>query len=501
MSDIEPLSTVDAAWLHMDAPTNLAIITGIFMFEKPLDFARVRATIEQRLVRVRRFRERVREGTLGLGVPHWEPDPHFDLDAHLFRVHLPRPGDQAALEKFVGDLMSQPLERDKPLWEMFVVENYGRGAALVTRLHHCMGDGLALVRVILMLTDAEPNATWNPPHGKYELPSSHLVEVHPHTATALSGVVRGTEKLAHEGMETLIHPERLRDAAKFSAAGVRALLKLLLILPDHRSMFKGKCSVPKRAAWSKPIPLDKIKAVGHALDATVNDVLLASVTGALRRYLEAKAQPTEGLTVRTIVPVNLRPPDEPLDLDKLGNQFGLVFLTLPVGIRNPHERLAALKQNMGEIKHSPEALVAFGILNIIGSTPTEVEKIVTTIFGWKATAVMTNVPGPRQVLFFAGQTVRDAMFWVPHPANLGLGVSILSYAGKVVVGIASDAGLIPDPAAIVDAFHREFNSLSRTVARAEKPAARVRATARRAQPSRAVPGPAKRKRAGATKSG
>lgn len=500
MSDIEHLSTVDAAWLHMDAPSNLAIITGIFMFDKPLDFARVRTTLEQRILRVRRFRERVREGTLGLGLPQWEPDPHFNLDAHLFRVHLPRPGDQAALEKFVGDLMSQPLERDKPLWEMYVVENYGRGSALVSRLHHCMGDGLALVRVILMLTDAEPNATWSPPRGKYELPSSHLVDVHSHAGTAIGGVVHETEKLAHEGMETLIHPERLREAAKFSAAGVRALLKLLLILPDHPSMLKGKCGVPKRAAWSKPIPLEKVKGVGHALDATVNDVLLAAVTGALRRYLEAKRQPTEGLTVRSIVPVNLRPPDKPLDLDKLGNQFGLVFLTLPVGIRNPHERLAALKQNMEEIKHSPEALVAFGILNVMGGTPSEVEKIITTIFGWKGTAVMTNVPGPRETLYFAGQMVRDAMFWVPHPANLGLGVSILSYAGKVYVGIASDAGLIPDPAAIVDSFHLEFNSLSRAVARAQKPAARVRATARRAQPSRAASGP-KPKRVGAIKSG
>jgi hypothetical protein len=166
MSDIETLSNVDAAWLHMDSPTNLAIVTGVFMFDKPLDFARVRATNEQRLLRVKRFRQHVRAGTLGLGVPRREMDPQFNLDRHLFRVTLPRPVDQAALQMFVGDRMSEPLDLDRPLWEMYVVENFEHGAAIVSRLHHCMGDGLALVRVLLSMTDAEPKVNWNAPPGK-----------------------------------------------------------------------------------------------------------------------------------------------------------------------------------------------------------------------------------------------------------------------------------------------------------------------------------------------
>jgi WS/DGAT/MGAT family acyltransferase len=271
---------------------------------------------------------------------------------------------------------------------------------------------------------------------------------------------------------------------------VRALLKLLLILPDHHTILKGSCGVPKRAAWSKPLALQKVKTVAHALDATVNDVLLTAVTGALRRYLDAREQPAPELSVRAIVPLNLRPPNEPLDLDRLGNRFGLVFLSLPVGIRNPRERLAVLKQHMEDIKHSPEALVALGILNLIGGTPTEVERIITAIFGLKGTAVMTNVPGPGQTLYFAGEPIRGIMFWVPHPANLGLGVSILSYAGQVVVGIATDAGLIPDPEAIVTAFHHEFNALARLAKGGAKSAPHPRVRTLSARTRERVPMPA-----------
>jgi len=184
--------------------------------------------------------------------------------------------------------------------------------------------------------------------------------------------------------------------------------------------------------------------------------LLAAVTGALRRYLEAQRQPTEGIDIRAIVPVNLRPPD---DEEQFGNRFGLVFLSLPVGIRDPLHRLRVLKHRMDAIKNSPEAVVAFGILNAIGMTPTQVEAVITRIFGIKGTAVMTNVPGPRQLLYLAGKPLREMMFWVPAPANLGMGVSILSYAGQVIVGVATDTALVPDPDTIVTAFHSELDFL------------------------------------------
>jgi WS/DGAT/MGAT family acyltransferase len=232
--------------------------------------------------------------------------------------------------------------------------------------------------------------------------------------------------------------------------------KLLLIPPDQHTLLKKKCGVPKRVAWYSEIKVEEVKAVGQAMGGTINDILLSAITGALRRYLDERGQPVQGLEIRAVVPVNLRPVDE---LGSLGNRFGLVFLSLPIGMRDPIRRLVVLRRRMDAIKESSEAVVALGILNFIGMTPTQIKKIIVTIFGLKGSTVMTNVPGPRQQLYLAGQTISSMMFWVPAPSNLSLGISILSYAGDVILGIAADAGLIPDPERIIELFKIEFEYL------------------------------------------
>jgi diacylglycerol O-acyltransferase len=444
----ENFSLVDTAWLHMDDPTSMAMIVGVIMFEKPLDFETVKKLFTERLLRVPRFRQRVREPRFGVGLPQWEEDPNFDLDAHLHLVALPAPHDQNALHQLVGDLMSTPLDFSKPLWQYHLVENYDGGCALICRLHHSMGDGLVLVQVLLSLADNAP-----------EIPTNE------HGARVGRGLVSQALKLARRGTNLAsqitsmaTNPEKLRETALFGASGTVALGKLLLIGPDEPSLFKGEVGVMKRAAWTKPLSLLDVKFVSKAMDATINDILISSVTGALRRYLDARGQDTLDMNLRALIPVNLRAPGD-LDLDHLGNQFGLVFLDLPVGIREPVERMAVLKERMDYIKHTPEALVAFGILNAIGATPRGVEKIINSIFGMKATAVMTNVPGPREPLYLMGNRIRGLMFWVPTPAHLALGVSIISYAGQVTVGVSTDASLVPDPDEIVNDFVDEFRAL------------------------------------------
>jgi WS/DGAT/MGAT family acyltransferase len=204
------------------------------------------------------------------------------------------------------------------------------------------------------------------------------------------------------------------------------------------------------------VPLDDFKAIGKAFNATVNDVLVATATGALRRYLEQRGEPTTGVAIRASVPVNLRPLD---DQYRLGNAFGLVFLTLPVGIADPVRRLRAIKKEMDELKRSPDALVAYGVLHVLGFAPVGVERLGLRFFGSKATAVLTNVPGPREPLYLAGRKVQNVMFWVPQSGHLGLGISILSYAGGVMLGVATDEGLVPDPERIVEGFEKEFKAL------------------------------------------
>jgi diacylglycerol O-acyltransferase len=456
-------SLVDAAWLHMDEPTNMAMIVGVIMFEQPVDFGVLKELVRQRLLRVRRFRQRVREPFLGMGIPQWEDDPHFDLDAHLHRIALPAPHDQQALHELVGDLMSMPLDFTKPLWQYHLVENYTGGCALVCRLHHSMADGLALVQVLLSMADHAPDA----PNVQTALTETFDAD----GARRRDGMLRRAFKLArastHYAGEMMTSREKIRDTVLLGASGSLALGKLLLIGPDTPSLLRGKCGVTKRVAWTKPLPLSEVKYVAHALGGTINDTLISAVTGALRRYLEARDTDTTDMNLRAIVPVNLRAPGD-LDLDSLGNRFGLVFLSLPVGITDPLLRMAVLKDRMDSIKRSPEAVVAYGILGTIGATPVAVEHVINTIFGMKATAVMTNVPGPREPLYLAGSRIRGLMFWVPTPAHLGLGVSIISYAGEAIVGVNTDAGLIPDPEEITNALVDEFDAL-RVVAEQRMP--------------------------------
>lgn len=482
----ETFSTVDAAWLHIDTPTNMAMITGVLMFDEPLDFERVKATIECRLLPFARFRQRVKEPLLRVGLPRWEIDPHFDLAAHVGRITLPAPGDQAALQKLAGELMSTPLDFSRPLWHMNLVDHYGSGSAMIVRLHHCIADGLALVQVLLSMTDKEPDAPWPEPLKAVEQRSGLLASIWKPAAKFVGGTFNIGGTILDAGMETLVHPSRIFDAALLGASGTLALSKLLLVDPDPETVLKGKCGVHKRTVWSAPLKLGQVKAVGKALESTVNDVLLAAVVGALRRYIEGRGESPEGLNIRAMVPVNLRSPD---DLERLGNRFGLVLLSLPVGIEDPLKRLRVLKRRMDAIKESPEAIVAFGILNAIGTTPVQIERVLTNFFASKATAVMTNVPGPREVLYLAGSPMRGMMFWVPQPAQLGVGVSILSYAGEVVIGIATDAGLVPDPETIVEGFHAEFKQMKRWT-RPSRPARRIAAKAPRA--AKTVVGPAKR---------
>lgn len=457
----ELLAPVDNAWLRMEDPTNLMMITGLFLFEEPLEMARLKKVVEERLLSYRRFRQRVVQPSLQPA--YWEDDPTFDLNAHIHRIALPSPGDQETLQNLINDLMSMPLDFSKPLWHAHLIENYGDGCALIMRLHHCIADGVALMRVLLNFTDESPD-------GKAAEPIQEEIEAErPETTKEkntlpLPGLVKAavstTQKLAgtivHEGMETLFNPSRVADAAKLGANSSVALGHLLLLPPDPKTPFKGPLGVRKVCAWSQPISLTDVKAFGRVTGGTVNDVLLTAVSGALGRYLHTRGEPAGGLDFRAVVPVNLRPLDEK---PKMGNAFGLVFLSLPVGIADPLDRMFELKKRMDDIKGTPEAIVAFGILAGIGVSTSQVQDIVVKIFGMKATAVMTNVPGPREVRYLAGKAIDGIMFWVPQSGRLGLGVSIMSYNNQVLLGIATDAGLVPDPQTIITAFHEEFDAM------------------------------------------
>jgi WS/DGAT/MGAT family acyltransferase len=432
------LSAPDSAWLRMDEPVNLMTITGVLAFEKRLDFARLSELMGQRLASHARFRCRVREPRGTMGPPRWEIDPAFDLAWHVRRVALPAPADRAELQDFVSEQMSQALDPQRPLWCFFYVDNYRYGSALVGRIHHCIGDGVSLMQVMLGLSDTT---------------EAGLEPQRPGTVVgAGAGAVVGSVKgeMATRPRASWLLPLRM------AGSSVATLYRLLARPKDPATRIKGPLEVAKRCAWSAPIPLADVKAIGRGLQATVNDVLISAVGGALRRYLMDRGDNVDGLRLRAVVPVNLRPPD---DLALLGNRFGLVFLPIPVGEADPLARLATVKRRMDRIKRSPEAFVTFFLLRLIGHTTPGIVSWAINLFGKKATAVMTNVPGPRQAMTICGERVDGLMFWVPQSGRLGLGVSILSYAGAVRVGIATDAALAPDPERIVEAYAGALDEL------------------------------------------
>ena len=450
------MSSVDAAWLGMEDPTNLMMVTGVLILDGKLDPKKLKALLDKRLAPFGRFHQTVARPRTRGNLPHWQDDTNFDIDNHVSHIALPSPHNEKSLKALVSELMSTPLDATKPLWHVHLIDGYGDNSVVLARIHHSIADGMALVRVMLSLTDATPTAK------RLRRP-----ETHHSTASALDWLPATIGRGLAAGQKLLDDPTRVSDLARLSAQGAYRLGRLIALPPDPRTAFKGELGRRKRAAWSAhPLPLDDFKQIGKAFGGTVNDVLVATATGALRRYLERRGEQTRGVAIRASVPVNLRPLEQ---AHRLGNSFGLVFLTLPVGIVDPVRRLKAIKKEMDELKRSPEALVAYGVLNLMGLAPVEVEKLGLRFFGSKATAVLTNVPGPKEPLFLASKKVERVMFWVPQSGRLGLGVSILSYAGGVMLGVATDEGLVPDPEKIIEAFAIEFETLRKAAKRSQKP--------------------------------
>ncbi len=459
MSKRERISPVDAAWLRMDRPTNLMMIVGVMIFDGHLDYARLRHTLEARLLPYRRFRQRVEHDATGA---FWVDDDDFDLDRHLHHMALPAGDHKKELQNMAADLMSAPLDPNRPLWSFHLVDNYDGGSALIARIHHCIADGIALIGVMLSLTDASADApvrTAPPPEmgGEDDGPDDFFWKrvFEPVTQGMISAINLGTQAWL-KYFELLTHPGRVIDYSR-QGAGMAAEIGNLLVMPaDSPTRFKGKPGGTKAVAWSEPMPLGEIKAVGRALGCSVNDLLLSAVAGALRAYLVERGDPIEGIEVRALVPVNLR---SEADEGKLGNRFGLVTLLLPVYMANPFERAFEVRRRMEALKGSYQPVVALGILAATGLAPKFVQEIALDILANKASAVMTNVPGPQQPLYMAGTRLAQQMFWVPQSGDIGMGVSILSYNGTVQFGLVTDRHFVADPDNIVSRFRPEFEKL------------------------------------------
>ena len=478
----ERMSKVDTAWLRMDCDANLMMIVGVWQLQPGVKYEAVCERIENSLLKYDRFKQRVMQDAAGAT---WVKDRNFDLAHHVVRDKLPKAAkatksagsnQQPALQDRVAELATQRLDPKRPLWQIHLIEDYTgpdgvQGSAMIVRIHHCIADGIALISVTMSLVDGGAP----PPERRKKDAAATSAEdwiaqtlLKPFTdltVRALDAVGEG----ASRSLGMLEEPKKgLADGLEKGLNGSVDMAKVLLqvlkdgaalaLMPDDsKTRLKGKPGGVKKVAWCEPIALEEVKAVGKALNCSINDVLLSCVAGALGEYLKSQGDDVTGQEIRAMVPVNLRPLDQAY---KLGNRFGLVPLVLPIGIENPVERVYEVRRRMAALKGSYQPLLAFSLLAVAGLLIKPAQDALLSLFAKKTTAVMTNVPGPREKLQFCGSTLEQSMFWVPQSGDVGLGVSILSYGGGVQFGVITDSLLCPQPQHIIDEFVPEFAKLS-----------------------------------------
>jgi len=479
MSQSERMSPVDTTWLRMDRPANLMMIVAVWLLEGPVAPDKVEKQIADGFLSYRRYRQKVEYTSDGV---FWRDDPNFDLAHHIKHVRLPGRGDKAALERFVGELASEPLDPNHPLWTEHIVEDYDGGAALIFRGHHAMADGMALMGVAMSMVDGPPQ------RGRGQEPASEeegwLRTLTAPVVSAISAATNASTSIVGAGLDLARHPLRAAGYLRDGAGVAGELAYLITMKSDSATRFKCKPSGSKRVAWCEPLKLPEVRAVSRALGCSINDILLSCVAGAMRRYLADKGDRTEGVEIGAIVPVDLREEGD----SELGNRFGLLTVELPVGVEQPIERLMAVRQRMLALKNSYEPATLLGLLAVLGYVPKMVQEKLLYLLASRASAVITNVPGPTERLTVAGSPLKQWLSWVPQSGDVGMGVSIFSYAGHVQFGLITDAALTPDPEALVSRFPEEFEKYLYYVLLDLPPAAEEQ---KKTAPS---PRPARRKR-------
>lgn len=430
MSAPQPFSSLEVAWWQLDTPVNRAQITALLTFDAPLALDELTAAIETRLLTIERFRQRVRPARGPWDVPHWLDVDPFDLTPHFISVTPTHPIDPATLQELVGAAIASPLDRARPLWQLHYFDRVGTGSALLVRVHHSLIDGpQTVLRALLALTDQPFNK-----------------------AMPALKPVRLIDEVWAEGQRVLREPIRAVGWAQVGVEATTYLTDMVWSPPDRVTLFKGLLGVAKRAAWSEPLPLGRLKAIGARTASTVNDVLLSALAGALRQYLVEHDQAIEQLNLTLMFALNLKRDHEP---DRIG--FGRV--SLPIGLATADERLAAIKQRMARVKSSIAGEVSSGLLDLTGLASAEIARGFVDLFNHKATLIMTNVPGPRTGLSIAGQPIGRMMFFAPGIGGLGLCVSALSYADQITLGLNVDAQLGVDPEVLLAQVQAELDRL------------------------------------------
>jgi WS/DGAT/MGAT family acyltransferase len=456
---------LDAEFLHMEDDLCHMHIAGLSVFEGPVpEFADLIDLIDAKLHLIPRYRQRIHTVPFALGRPHWVDDPEFDLERHVFRTALPTPGGAAELNTLMGRLTSQPLSRDRPLWEVWLVEGLENDRwGLISKVHHCMVDGVAGVGLLTILLDLEPNPEpIAPPVWEPEPFPGPLTQV----LQSWTGLMQDSTELLRSVNRHLDEPGSLTTAARELALGSWQFIRRGR--PSAPLSITGDIG-PSRVWRHERGRLADVTRIRRAFGGTVNDVVLTVVTAGYRAMLEARGEDLDSAVLTTMVPVSVRRDAT----DAIDNRVSTLLFELPVSIADPVERLAAVRSAMDELKASHMARAGEVITSLGNLLPPMVVGPATRLLLRAERAmpqplintVVTNVPGPQFPLFCLGRRMLEAHPFIPLSQGVRISTGILSYDGALSFGVTGDADRAADVAHITDAIGAE---LRRLVAAAER---------------------------------
>ncbi len=439
------MSPGDAVWYLGENRVNPMTISSIMWFDRPLDVELLRERFQQRLLdRHPIMRHRIVPSRLPGVMPRWVDDRAFDLTRHISEDVLPHPGDQAVLQHWCSEERTIPLDRSRPMWHISVLQGYrGDGSAIHVRIHHSIGDGLAMMALMLTIMDEYDPAT---------------VTLHDRSVAHVIGGAIGTgTQLLAKGAHLARHPGEAVDLARDGVEMAEWAGRLLAPQLVERTVLQGQPDGSKRMAWDPDgFPLAEVKRTARANEATINDLLMTVMSGALHRYLVERGALVDDIAM--MIPVNLRRPGQPLPRN-LGNRIGLLPLRLPVRPEDPRERLQLLQQRMNELKQSPAPLVSRLLIVTTTMFTPVIERGIHRLNQLRSTGVLTNVPGPPMPLHIGGAELLGTIGWGGMTAHLNLSAAFVSLNGSIFPGLVTDAAITPDPELILDHLHGEYASV------------------------------------------
>jgi diacylglycerol O-acyltransferase len=442
---MDRMSPLDASFLHIENAVSHMHIGSVAIFEGPAPaYEEFEGMVAGKLPAVPRYRQKVRFVPFQLGRPLWVDDPHFNLGYHLRHTALGAPGGDRELRNLVGRVMSQQLDRAKPLWEMWMVDGLDRGHwALVSKVHHCMVDGVSGTDLLTVVLDAEPEPARALPddwHAESEPTDARLV------IDALGALAASPYEQFRAARSATRAPRQILTQLEEVARGLRAWTGV--VRPTPTSSMNGPIGPHRRWDWARTTLTD-VKTVRRALGGTVNDVVLTVLTRGFRDLLLSRDEDVEGRVVRSLVPVSVRTPGE---RGTYNNRVSAMIAELPVGVAAPAERLGAIRAQMDALKESKQAVAAEALTSLSGFAPSLLltlgTRVAMRIPQRNVNTVTTNVPGPQSRLYACGRPMMEAFPFVPLASSVRIGVAIFSYNGLLNYGVTGDYDTAPDIAVL-----------------------------------------------------